>query len=138
MTSDGSPAVQGMPIPDGRPAPHHPGLAGGRWFELTLVEQLANVGSEIERALNWANKGNRALSLRAFERGLELLELTMADPRHRQRLKEPARVREALLDYFLGENQYGSTEESWRRYFYQFALAAAIRKERGGQGAYAE
>ncbi len=56
----------------------------------------------------------------------------MADPRHRHRLKEPARVREALLDYFLGENEYGSTEDSWRRYFFQFALAAAIQRERRG------
>lgn len=110
---------------------HHPGLAAGRWFELTLIEQLANVGSEVERALNWADKGNCDLSCRAFERALELLELTMADTRHRHRLKEPARVREALLDYFIGENQYGSSDDSWKRYFYQYALAAAINKERG-------
>lgn len=116
-----------------RPEPHHPGLAGGRWFELTLIEQLANVGSEIERTLNWAAKGKQDLSSRAFERGLELLDLTLADPRHRGRLREPARVREALLDYFLGDNEYGSRAEDWRRYFYQFALAAIAKERRGPQ-----
>ena len=35
-----------------------------------------------------------------------------------------ARLREALLDYFVGENRFGSSEESWRRYFYYFAFAA--------------
>ena len=113
--------------------PYHPGLSAGRWFELTLVEQLANVGSEIERALNWASKGNLESSSRALERGLELLDLTLADPRHRHRLKEPARVREVLLDYFCGDNHYSSSDESLRRYFRQFALAAAIRRERAAE-----
>jgi len=27
----------------------HKGLAQGRWFQLTLIEQLANIGSEVER-----------------------------------------------------------------------------------------
>ena len=28
----------------------HPSLATGRWQTLTLIEQLGNVGSEVERA----------------------------------------------------------------------------------------
>ena len=34
---------------------HHE-LASGRWNELSLIEQLGNVGSEIERALKWKKK----------------------------------------------------------------------------------
>jgi hypothetical protein len=30
----------------------HQELASGRWFRLRLVEQLANLGSEIERAMH--------------------------------------------------------------------------------------
>ncbi len=59
MTSGGFATPHQAPVAGGGRAPHHPGLAAGRWFELTLVEQLANVGSEIERALNWAAKGIR-------------------------------------------------------------------------------
>ena len=40
----------------------HPELAAGRWQTLSLMEQLANVGSEVERALNWAAKGNAEYS----------------------------------------------------------------------------
>jgi hypothetical protein len=109
--------------------PQHPGLASGRWHTVPLVEQLANVGSEVERALGWTSKGNPDYSRRALERGLELLELTIADPKHRHRLKELTRLREVLLDYFLGENQFGSTESSWRSYFHAYGLAAAIRRE---------
>jgi hypothetical protein len=31
----------------------HQNLAVGRWFEMTLAEQLGNVGSEVGRAIKW-------------------------------------------------------------------------------------
>jgi hypothetical protein len=106
----------------------HKTLASGRWAEFSLMEQLANVGSEVERALNWRRRKNVEHSRMALKRGLELLELTIADPRHRHRLKELTRTREALLDYFLGDNQFRSTEQSWKKYFYGFAYAARLSK----------
>jgi hypothetical protein len=59
----------------------------------------------------------------------ELLGLAIADPWYRGRLKELTRLREVLLDYFLGENRFGSTESSWRSYFHAYGLAAAIKRE---------
>ena len=106
----------------------HRDLAAGRWQSFSLVEQLANVGSEVERALNWRKKNNVEYSRMALDRALELLDLTIADPRHRRRLNELTRLREVLLDYFIGDNQFGSTENSWRTYFYSFGYAAALRK----------
>jgi len=107
----------------------HRSLAAGRWFELSLVEQLANVGSEIERTISWRGR-NEKNSTTAFDRGLELLDLTITDPRHRRRLRELARLREALADYFVFDNRYGSTDESWHRYFHAFTYAAALRRGR--------
>jgi hypothetical protein len=74
----------------------HQELAAGRWLRLSLVEQLANVGSEVERAIRWRGKGNAAYGQRALERALELLDLTIADEKNRLRLKELTRLREAL------------------------------------------
>ncbi|MBI4915368.1 MAG: hypothetical protein HY825_05920 [Acidobacteria bacterium] len=107
----------------------HPSLAAGRWFELSLVEQMAHVGSEIERTISWRGR-NEKNSATAFDRGLELLDLTLADPRRRRQLRELARLREALADHFVFENSYGSTDESWRRYFHAFTYAAALRRGR--------
>lgn len=107
----------------------HRELAAGRWFEMPLVEQMANIGSEVERTISWRSR-NAKNSQAAFERGLELLDLTMADPRYRGRLRELVRVREALADYFVFDNSYGSTDEAWRRYFHAFTYAAALRKGR--------
>lgn len=108
----------------------HPYLAAGRWNDFSLMEQMAHIGSEVERAIAWRQKNNPEYSRMAFERGLELLELTIADPRNRRRLKELTRLREALLDYFMGDNQFCSSEKSWKNYFYAFAYAVSISKSR--------
>lgn len=104
----------------------HKQQAGGRWYFLSLFEQLANVGSEVERAFNWQKKNEAEYSLKAFERGLELLDLTIADRRWRGRLKELTRLREVLGDYFLGDNHYQTSEEGLKKYFYDFSYA--VRK----------
>lgn len=102
----------------------HKDLAAGRWGKLSLVEQMANIGSEVERALNWRAKHNIAYCQQAFERSLELLDLTLGSVKEFSRLKELARLRESITDYFFGTNQFMSTEESLRKYFLQFAYAA--------------
>jgi hypothetical protein len=102
----------------------HKDLASGRWGRLSFLDQMANIGSEVERALNWQAKGNIAYSQKAFERALELLDLTLDSVTGPARLKELARLREAIADYFVGSNQFKSTEISWRRYFSPFAYAA--------------
>ena len=95
----------------------HKKLESGAWFKLSLVEQLANVGSDIERTIKWKNKKNIKYSQKAFERALELLDLTIADPKNKKRLREILRVREILADHFFFDNEYNSTDESWQKYF---------------------
>jgi len=102
----------------------HKNLANGGWQKLSLVEQMANVGSEVERALNWRSKDKKD-SQTAFERALELLDLTMADPKNKNRVFEIARARELLCEYFLGKNQYNDSEKNWKDYFYFFGYAAS-------------
>ena len=103
----------------------HRDLAAGRWFELSLAEQLGNVGSEISRAVKWTGR-NDQIARGAFERALELIDLTLDDPRHRQslaRLRELARTREVVVDFFDGTNVYGSTAAGLQKYFDDYALA---------------
>lgn len=102
----------------------HQSLAGGRWKEMPFLEQMANIGSDVERALNWRARKNEAYSQKALERALELLDLALESAEGYPRRKELARVRETLVDYFLGENQYGATDDLWKKYFFNFAFAA--------------
>lgn len=102
----------------------HKDLAAGRWKQLPFLEQMANIGSEVERALNWRAKRNDAYCQQAFERSLELIDLTLDSVKDFGRLKELTRLREAITDYFFGSNQFISSDLLWRKYFSSFAYAA--------------
>jgi hypothetical protein len=104
----------------------HKNLASGRWKEMTFFEQMANIGSEVERTISWKNKGNKQYSIMAFERSLELLELTIADEKNKKRLRELTRLWETLADYFQFQNEYKSTDQSWHNYFYAFTYASRL------------
>ena len=95
----------------------HPDLTAERWGQFSLAEQLANVGSEVGRMVRWRERDGRLMT-RAFDRALELLDLTLADPRWRDRLREIARIRELLCAAALGEPAYATTLEDLDRYLY--------------------
>jgi len=110
----------------------HRELAAGRWWALSLAEQLGHIGSEVSRAIRWRAR-NADVARGALDRALELFDLTLADPRHlasRARLREIARAREVVADFLAGPNQYQSTGPSLQKYFDAFAVAA--RRERTG------
>ena len=89
---------------------HHE-MSQGRWFELSLIEQLANIGTDLERHIRWRQKHNTEYSQAAFDRVLDLIDLTVRDPKNINRLKEILRTREALVDHFIYDNEYNTTLE---------------------------
>jgi|TARA_Y100000310_G_scaffold250477_1_gene256702 hypothetical protein len=101
----------------------HKELAKGRWFELSLAEQLANIGSEVGRAAMWQGK-NKEYFENAVARALELFDLTLADIRWRGRLQEIARARELFCGAALGNKEYGTSLQDLEHYFLPFAFAA--------------
>jgi len=104
----------------------HKNLSDGQWQALSFAEQMAHVGSEVERAIKWKNKGKAERSQLAFFRALELMDFTMADKNNTQRLSELCRTREVLVDYFFADNQYKSTDLLWQKYFRAFTWMANL------------
>lgn len=102
----------------------HRDLASGRWQRLSFFEKMANIGSEVERAIKWKNKAHPQYCRMSFERSLELLDLTIDGEKDRNHLRELLRLREVLVDYFAAENNYGSSDDRWHNYFYAFSFAA--------------
>jgi hypothetical protein len=51
----------------------HQTLAAGRWFTLTLAEQLGNIGSEVSRAILGRNDPERFKRLKEIARARTLL-----------------------------------------------------------------
>jgi hypothetical protein len=102
----------------------HVGL-GARWADLTLAEQLAHVGSEVERVLRANEAGNASRREHALSRALELFDLTAADHRWRgPRRREVLRAREELCAVVFGAHPAPASGAGLRRYFLAFAVLA--------------
>lgn len=101
----------------------HTDLANGRWITMSLAQQMGNIGGEVHRLVLSQNKDKGRFDS-AFDRALELIDLTLADPRWKKGYKEIARVREVLCDICFGQNQYDTSLEALDNYFFQFGLAA--------------
>lgn len=100
------------------------GLAA-RWGTLTLLEQMAHVGSEIERAIRAHENGRQERWDKALGRALELFDLTAADDRWRgARRREILRAREEFCRLFFDEDSSGGSAKGLREYFLRFAVAA--------------
>jgi hypothetical protein len=104
---------------------YHKNAAKGKWFHLSLIEQMANIGSEVGRAARWQGQDEN-LFQGAVERALELFDLTMADPRWvaRKRLREIGLARELFCDGVYGGKEYGTSLHDLERYFFPFAFAS--------------
>ena len=105
----------------------HKELASGRWFELSLMEQLGNIGSEVGRACKWQNKDQKVFN-NTVDRALDLFDLTLSDSRWKGRLREIGRAREVFCDIIFGDKQYKTTLEDLEKYFNQFAFVVQNRK----------
>jgi hypothetical protein len=106
----------------------HKTLAEGRWMELTFAEQMANIGSEVIRAMKWRDRNRADYATMASDRALELLSLTIDDPRNRHRLRELTRLYECLVDYLYCDNIYSTEPDKLRNYFLAFNHAARLGK----------
>ena len=104
----------------------HSDLAAGRWFELSLYEQMGNIGMEVGRVIRAHKKGDTVGFSNAVDRVLELFNLTIKDPRRKDRLKEITRAREVFLDALSERPEYNSSLEDMDTYLMKFAIAARL------------
>lgn len=110
----------------------HGTLAAGRWEAFTLAEQLAHVGSEVDRAIAaWETRRPERFE-GALARALELFDLTARDRRwggHRRR--EVLRAREEFCRLFFEEQPPAGAARTLSAYF----LHAAVLARRGSAAA---
>ena len=103
----------------------HRDLAAGRWAQMSLVEQLANIGSEVYRTSIALAAGKRERAEKAFERALELMDLSIEAKPREAALEELCRARE--LCCYCYENNSSEDFDFLNKYYYQFACAARRR-----------
>lgn len=95
----------------------HKEQSQGGWKSKSYLEQMANIGSEVYRVINWKNKNNKEYAEMAFIRSLELFDLSTQSKLTPSQYRELTRMREIWVDYFKYENQYNSTDEDINKYF---------------------
>lgn len=106
----------------------HKDLAQGRWHQMSLMEQLGNIGSEVGRARIYKDKNDQEKLQNAADRALELFDLTLSDSRWKGRLLEIGRARDVFCDALLGGSEYDSKLSDLERYFMYFAIAFRLNK----------
>jgi hypothetical protein len=102
----------------------HKKQSEGDWQKKSFLEQMANIGSEVYRAMNWRNKGNEEYAQLAFIRALELFDLSKGSKLTYPQYRELLRMREMWVDYFMYDNEYNSTEELINSYFTSTTIAS--------------
>ena len=95
-----------------------------RWQGLTFYEQLGNVASELSRAIKFKNQNDINHMNSSLLRLLELLDLTIVDPKNKLRLRELCRFKEVLGDWYCQTKEYEINPESLRNYALRFAILA--------------
>lgn len=96
-----------------------------RWPTMSLMEQLAHVGSEVERSIRAHDGGQDGRLRNAVDRALELFDLAAADERWRgPRRREILRAREEFCRLLYGDDVPAGAVRSLQNYFLAFAVAA--------------
>jgi hypothetical protein len=106
-----------------------PGHTNLNWHRFSLVEQLANVGSEVERTIRAQQSGSQTRFENALSRALALFDATATDDRWSgPRRREVLRAREEFCRLFFDPTAAPDSAAGLRKYFLAYARAARISR----------
>jgi len=101
-----------------------------KWDKLSFVQQMANIGSEAERAMSWKKQERQQYFWNSLCRTLDLINLTIGDEKNINQLRELTRIKELWLDLVVGKNEYRQSDETWKKYFHPFYIKARKKLSR--------
>jgi len=106
------------------------GVERERWAQLTIFEQMGNIGSEVGRAINAQRRGKTERMNGAIDRAIDLFDATAAvwAQKKSPRTREILRAKEQFLGLFFGDaDEVAAIDaDGLERYFMQFAAAARM------------
>lgn len=95
-----------------------------QWQNLSTINQLGNIGSEISRAQYWRQKNDLNSSRAALSRALDLANLTLSDKKNFGSRHELARLKEVVADLLAETNIYHVSLSDLSSVLMNFALLA--------------
>ncbi|OGF15683.1 hypothetical protein A3G56_03450 [Candidatus Falkowbacteria bacterium RIFCSPLOWO2_12_FULL_45_10] len=102
----------------------HKELSQGRWQQLSLAEQIGNIGAELARAKSWERKNMVKQKNQALARALELIDLTLESVNRPSQLKEITRLREVVAGLFVGSAEVYASLADLEKIYLPFAILA--------------
>ncbi len=92
-----------------------------KWFELSLVQQMVNIGNEVKRGLKFESNPDKKRMF--FQKAIQYTQFTMEDSKNAHVLPELLISKEVLKDY-SGEHNLACTGEQINGYYqaYQYLL----------------
>ena len=92
-----------------------------KWFELSLAQQMVNIGNEVKRGLRCSLDPDKRNMF--FKKAIQYTKLTMEDQKNAHVLPELSISIKVLEDY-SGEHNLACTGEQINRYYqaYQYLL----------------
>jgi hypothetical protein len=96
-----------------------------RWSQMTIEEQMGNIGSEVGRSINAWRAHDTDRFDGALNRALDLFDATTEQliSQHSPRVKEVLRSRDQYLSLFF-DDTFQRDAAQIENYFMQYALAA--------------
>lgn len=85
-----------------------------RWFAMSLVDQMINIGNEVKRAVRFDSDDKKKSMF--LEKALAYTELTMKDPKNVHVLPELEISKEVLRDY-KGGHEFNCTKDEIANYY---------------------
>lgn len=100
-----------------------------RWAEFSLLEKMANIGSEVGRTMNARRAKSEERYWAALQRAIDLFGATVLTEKgsRRYRLKEVGRAKEEFVRIASAEPFDDEEAEKLEAYFMSFALASRMR-----------
>lgn len=106
---------------------YHKQLASGGWLELSFIQQMGNIGSEVYRAIKWFREKNEIRFQISFEMALELFDMTIKDIRWENERIDVMKYRNLFCDVLINYDNVQNPESKLdflNDKFSEFGLAA--------------
>lgn len=100
-----------------------------RWAQLSIYEQMGNIGAEVGRAVNATRAGKDKRAQGAIDRAVDLIDATVEVlvAQRSPRVKEVLRARDEFLRLFF-DGTFEEDADNIVRYFNLFAIVARSQR----------
>ncbi len=109
---------------------YHKELAAGRWKELSFIEQMGNIGSEVGRTFIYFKQNDKKNFIISREKAMELFDLTLEDERWENKKEKIIKTKEMFCSLISDTNLTEELDKKMNNLDEYFLRIGAIANEK--------